>query len=259
MPNEREKKMRKKTFNSKFYNLEYYAYQSVSKVPYDTLIKCTLYGDITDDFLRKAKEQYGFLCFESEKSGFNHIEGTMTKKELERAKKDFKEYGVSIRYDKYVVQKYKQENGCLYSGWKTGIKTKIKPEDLPKSYVYINNYKKNGYLETAGVVDIMYTPSIFHNHTFKDDLLLISYTKQMDETISFDSCIAQADEYIFGNDIIQVIENIEKNNQNNESLQKKLSVIKKQMVEQYNKYVDEMNETFNRQLCEISSFDQLLS
>lgn len=128
----------------------------------------------------------------------------------------------------------------LYAGWGWQHPTKLTPDDLPDNYILLTNHKKHGYIRTHGVVDIVYHPSPFHNHTFKDDFLYISYTKPLGEYVggfASNSTIVNCDEYIFGNDIIDFIFAVEKN-----SPDVNVADIKRRMVEQYNAYCDEMNE-----------------
>ena len=55
--------MAKRTFKSKFYNCSYYAYTPVSKVPDDTMISCTIYGDITKDDVEQWKNAFGLVIW----------------------------------------------------------------------------------------------------------------------------------------------------------------------------------------------------
>ncbi len=60
--------------------------------------------------------------------------------------------------------------------------TKIKPEDLPECYMTYWDGTKQNYINTSGVVDIVYQP-VINNHTFKDDSLYISYTDKIEYKI----------------------------------------------------------------------------
>lgn len=146
-------------------------------------------------------------------------------------------------YWKYRTRYYvkrKLPDNRLYSGWSKIHPTKITPSDLPPDYILLHNYKKHGYIRTAGVVDVVYHPSPFHNHAFKDDFLYISYTSvlgEYKEGYGEDSTFIKCDEYIFGNDIVDFVLAAEKN-----SPQFDFSEVKKKMVDQYNAYCDEMNE-----------------
>ena len=247
--------MAKKRFNSKFYCQEYISVIPTRKASEDALIPCCIYGEsITKSLINELEQKFDFFL----KSGNEErklgsccycVNGFMKKANMEKAKEDLKKNGFDIRFDTYVSAQFKLPEGYLYSGWKSGRKTKIKPEDLPDSYVYLCNYKKEGYLETAGVVDVEYKPCIFHNHSYKDDFLFISYTKELPDLESgksSDDVFNACDEYIFGNDILVAIRGIERNNQDNKELQTKIQKIKSAMVDQYNAFVDEMNLTYNR-------------
>ena len=234
--------MAKKRFNSKFYNIDFVSLERISRVPKDTRILCKVVGEATDEKVDKLIEMFGDYMHGIQKIGEPNAwqwlsqQIVVTVDELEATKAALKEMGLHLSYDKYTYIKHKTDDGTLYAGWKTGRRTKIKPEDLPETYVRCNNYKKNGYIETAGVVDIHYKPSPFHNHTYKDDFIFISYSKTMDpDTEMWDQC----DEYIFGGDIVDVIFGIEKNAP---ELKEKIQAIKDAMVVQYNLYVDEMSQ-----------------
>lgn len=158
-----------------------------------------------------------------------------------------RELGGWAEHDLFEYEIKQLPGGRLYSGWRTGRATNIKAEDLPESYVLCHSYKKRGYLQTAGVTDISYRPSPFHNHTFKDDFLFVKYDGKFDppeavityndSTYLFD----QTGEYIFGNDIVDVVLNIEKYSPD---VAEKLQEIKAAMVTQYNAWIDEMGGMF---------------
>ena len=138
----------------------------------------------------------------------------------------------------------------LYSGWGVRYPTKITPEDLPSDYTLMLDYRKHGYIRTAGVKDLYYKPSTFHNHSFKDDFLYISYSGKLpggDMTDLYDSC----DEYIFGPDIISFIVAVEKNSPDID-----VSAIKDRMVEQHNLYIDEVGERWGGK--KVNTFKELL-
>ena len=58
-------------------------------------------------------------------------------------------------------------------------RTKIYPQDLPDWYVGGYMYKKHGFMSAKGVKHMLYKPNYFTNHLFKDDLLFISYDKEI--------------------------------------------------------------------------------
>lgn len=76
----------------------------------------------------------------------------------------------------YLNRNSKDLNGFLFS---QGIyRTHISAEDLPQWYVNGLIYKTNGYISAKGTHHLIYKPC-FMNHLYKDDLLFISYEKQI--------------------------------------------------------------------------------
>lgn len=259
--------MAKKRFNSKFYCQEYISVVPTRRASEDTIIPCCIYGEsITKSLIDELEQKFDFFLKGGNEernlgSCCYRVNGFMKKANMNKAKEDLKKNGFDIRFDTYVSAQFKLPEGYLYSGWKTGRRTKIKPEDLPESYVYLSNYKKNGFLETAGVVDIVYHPSPFHNHTFKDDFLFISYSRKFadnGQNCNFDMLVDGCDEYVFGNDIISVVHGIELNNKDDEQLIQKIQKIKSDMVKQYNAYAEEMKSSFGRKVSYIEDFSELL-
>ena len=55
-----------------------------------------------------------------------------------------------------VLKSVTSEDGSLFSGV---YKTKIYPEDLPEWYKKDRYYKRQGYMSTQGIVDMVYIPS----------------------------------------------------------------------------------------------------
>ena len=158
----------------------------------------------------------------------------ITKSEKEEMRKKYKESGQEWPERDYWYVHKELPDGRLYSGWSFQHPTKLKAEDLPMYYVYLSNYKKHGYIRADGVVDLVYKPSPFHNHSFKDDMLYISYTKNIHPYFP-DSIWEECDEYIFGSDIVDFIFAVE-----TWSPQVDVTEIKQRMVEQYNLYCEEM-------------------
>lgn len=136
----------------------------------------------------------------------------------------------------YWMVKHELPDGRLYSGSHTPRPTKITPDDLPAYYIEMRDYKQRGYIKALDVTSVVYKPSPFHNHSFKDDSLYISYTKDL-TGLDRDELYEQCDEWIWGYDIIDFIRGMEI-----WSPEVDVSQIKQQMVEQYNAYVDCMNE-----------------
>lgn len=98
------------------------------------------------------------------------------------------------------------QDGFLYSQGR--FKTKIKNEDMPEWYVEGFVYKTPGYIRAKDVVDLKYIPRFF-NHLFKDDLLLISYTKPIVEDIE-SICFFTSDERLNGFMIPRFMEAVKK-------------------------------------------------
>ena len=260
--------MAKKKFNSHFYCISYIDTVPLAQASDDIYIECYLRGNITkecaDDLVKDMQAIYnGNVARDFEECPFLYsVDCIIPKKNLKKAKEWLKERNIQMSTEKYVYIERSLPDGYLYAGWRTKRRTKIKPEDLPESYVKITNYKKLGYLDTANVCDVVYKPSPFHNHTFKDDFLYISYTEPFAQEghLTGDRLFSACDEYIFGNSIIPVIAGIEKNNPDNQDLQERIKTIKQQMVQQYNLYVDEMtNNGWRTQIPKkIERFEDLL-
>ena len=139
--------MAKRKFNSKFYNIDFTSLERLSKVPKDTKIVCKVVGELSndkvptlkklfDDYMHDIQETNGGIQFLSQPI-------VITVEAIPETKEKLKELGLYLSYDKYTYVKHATEDGTLYSGWKTGRKTKIRPEDLPDTYVRCHNYKKN--------------------------------------------------------------------------------------------------------------------
>ena len=69
------------------------------------------------------------------------------------------------------------EDGSLFSGV---YKTKIYPDDLPEWYKQDRYYKRQGYMSTQGIVDMVYIPSQLGTF-LKDDVLLVSYVNKIEK------------------------------------------------------------------------------
>lgn len=92
--------------------------------------------------------------------------------------------------------------------------TKIRPEDLPPSYVYGRFYATYGYMDTSGITDLLYIPSRFSNHYLKDDCLMIAYGGKIEPVenppkscgyVSYLDAYTGFDERIWGNEILTVV------------------------------------------------------
>lgn len=237
----------KKRFKSKFYAVDFYRMVRISELPDDNLIPVKLYGNLNEDIVKQLEKDYGFTPERCESLAPNQVvysmKGLIANKNLNDCvsftKSFTKENTISILYNKQQYNKIYDKDGYLFAGWNKRYKTKIKPEDLPESYVYLSYYAKHGYIETAGISDIVYVPGMFDDHAFKDDFLFISYAAKLEYNPykPFD-LYGIADEYVFGNDIINVLKGIEVNNSENIELLTKIKETKKNMVNKYNKFAD---------------------
>lgn len=237
----------KKKFNSKFYTVDFYKLVHLSELPDDNLIPVKLYGNLNEDILKQLETDYGFIPEGNKSLDPNQViyslKGFIANKNINDCvsftKSFTKENAISVLYNKQQFSKIYDKEGYLFAGWNKRHKTKIKPEDLPESYVYLSDYAKHGYIETAGISDIVYVPGMFDDHAFKDDFLFISYAAKLEYNPykPFD-LYDIADEYVFGNDIINVLKGIELNNSENVELLIKIKEIKQKMVDKYNKFAD---------------------
>lgn len=223
--------------NNTFYNIDYMKYQPVRELPPDTKISGYLYT--VDDAMLEDFQKH-FPRVEILETVFMEGGYIVNKKGIifqNQDRKEIKKYcidhDIRFRYSDHLYITKSSPEGFLFSGWGTGYRTKIKAEDLPESFILLHNYKKHGYIQTAGVTDIFYKPSPFHNHTYKDDFIYLSYDKPLDPDNLWDSC----KEYVFGGDIVALIFAVEKYSP---EVKEKVQSIKERMVEQYNLYLDEM-------------------
>ena len=131
------------------------------------------------------------------------------------------------------------EDGTLFAG---PYKTKIKPEDLPKWYLRGRYYKRQGYMSTKGITDLVYIPNTFINHFLRDDYLLVSYSGKIHEIESaekkkyIDSYMGW-DEIVWGNDIITVL--IGAKRYSNFDIQPIITQLKQKKAWLQNRYPDE--------------------
>lgn len=110
-------------------------------------------------------------------------------------------------YDKIIL-----DNNCLFSDKKSGFyRTKITPDDLPEYYLTYWDGIRQNWINTKGVVDLVYRP-VLENHILKDDALYISYNGKIKELsretyistwIKFDE--DTYDDIIWGNHIIDFL------------------------------------------------------
>lgn len=252
---------KKKKITNTFYNSSFYKLDKISNAPKDTSVKFDLRGEITLNIINELKDKFGFvpeneLTIPDEGKITWICKGFFKAADIEDVLNYLKQHNISSHYDKYTWVYKELPDGYLYSGWRTGRRTKIKPEDLPEDYIELNGYKKCGYLKTAGVSGLYYKPSPFHNHSFKDDFLFITYGDKKLK-LEKDELWLNCDEYVFGTDIISVVFAIEKNNAENKELMNVVRKIKAEMVDQYNAFISEMIENGWREYTEDKKISKL--
>ena len=105
-------------------------------------------------------------------------------------------------------------DGRLYAnGIYPSKKTK---ETLPESFIEVYYLRQWSFLQSAGVVDLIYRPAYWmDNHLYKDDCLLISYEKKItaktqDEKWSRLDDYEGVDIYLFGSSMANFIDGVEK-------------------------------------------------
>lgn len=161
------------------------------------------------------------------------------------------------KYDHGMTIKYELPDGRLYSGWGNRYPTKITAKDLPEWYVKTNYYSKYGYVNTKGIVDVIYRRSFFDNHWLKDAILGLSYRSiiNKDEDVPIYKK-PEIDEYFWGNDILDVLSGIEKYSPNIDT-----TLVRDGILKDYNAYTKYENEHYSS-LCGIRScydtFEQLV-
>lgn len=160
------------------------------------------------------------------------------------------------KYDHGMTIKYELPDGCLYSGWGSQHPTKIMAEDLPEWYVKTNYYSKYGYVNTKGVVDVIYRRSFFDNHWLKDAMLGLSYHSiiNKDEDVPIYKK-PEIDEYFWGNDILDILSGIEKYSPNIDT-----TLVRDGILQDYNAYAEHENEHYDLYRTEqhYDTFEQLV-
>ena len=115
------------------------------------------------------------------------------------------------KYDRSSSLMQNVANEYLYSCGK--YSTRITREDLPEHYVEVVNLAQGirySYVKTAGIKDILYTPSKV-NHMFRDDYVYISYHEPLRIERVYDiEHVANADVCVRGGSIIPVLLGAEK-------------------------------------------------
>lgn len=160
------------------------------------------------------------------------------------------------KYNHGMTIKYELPNGRLYSGWGSHHPTKITAEDLPEWYVKTNYYSKYGYVNTKGVVDVIYRRSFFDNHWLKDAMLGLSYHSIINKDEDFPIYKKpEIDEYFWGNDILDILSGIEKYSPNIDT-----TLVRDGILQDYNAYAEHENEHYDLYRTEqhYDTFEQLV-
>ena len=101
---------------------------------------------------------------------------------------------------------YQDKENYLFS---RGIyKTKIKEADLPDYFVKVWQYPRYKFIALKEIKYVYYRPSFFTNHRRKDDLLFISYNKDL--ALNEREMTMEYDEIINGPEIDSFIDKLEK-------------------------------------------------
>lgn len=148
---------------------------------------------------------------------------------------------------------YEDKDNYLFS--KGIYKTKIKEEDLPEYFVKLWLYPRYEYISLKNIKDIHYRPNFFTNHWRKDDLLYISFDKEL--IIKKDNYADNYDVLIYGPEIDHFITELEKYGFDI----KKLSEIRKLMEKKnkWFKYWQDHNWDGNYSYTSKKIWDEILS
>ncbi|MCD7751581.1 MAG: hypothetical protein LUI10_07570 [Lachnospiraceae bacterium] len=95
------------------------------------------------------------------------------------AKRVYRNYYSEGRF-RHGKSGWKYEHGAHGTLFSEGrFPTKLLPADLPPWYVYGYCYHQYGFISAKGVRAMLYYPTNFTNHLFKDDSLYISYAQEI--------------------------------------------------------------------------------
>lgn len=145
-------------------------------------------------------------------------------------------------YIKYIY------NGFLLANDR--YKTKMKPEDLPDSFIFISGGGvHHGFLDAAGVIDLKYVPNLWINHLLKDDCLVISYTGKIGNEEKH-YCFENEDQCIYGNSILYFLEGARKYSGIDitpiiEQLKNKVQTLKQKHPEQFGNFKFDVDDWFS--------------
>ena len=180
-------------------------------------------------------------------------EGRVCIRDIESFREKCLKHGVDGSTNGYVMYNDTLPDGRLYVARSRIFSTNLTAADIPESYCHLKGYKKPGYLRTDGISKLVYHPSPFHNHSFKDDFLYIFYDGDIEgaEVVTDSRGLAtKYDECVFGNDIIAVIRHIDRYSPEIDTEE-----IREKMVQQYNDFVDEVGHRYGSK--KVSSFEEL--
>lgn len=180
-------------------------------------------------------------------------EGRVRIMDIESFKEKCLKHSVDGSTNGYVMYNDALPDGRLYAARSRIFPTKLTAADMPESYCHLRGYKKPGYLRTDGVSKLVYHPSPFHNHSFKDDFLYIFYDGDIEESevvTGSRGLATKYDECVFGNDIIDVIRHIDRYSPEIDTEE-----IREKMVQQYNDFVDEVGHRYGTK--KVGSFEEL--
>lgn len=145
----------------------------------------------------------------------------------------------------YIKYNY---NGFLLANDR--YKTKMKPEDLPDSFIFISGGGvHHGFLDAAGVIDLKYVPNLWINYFLKDDCLVISYTGKIGNEEKH-YCFENEDQCIYGNSILYFLEGARKYSGIDitpiiEQLKNKVQTLKQKHPEQFGNFKFDVDDWFS--------------
>ena len=120
---------------------------------------------------------------------------------------------------KIIAPWYELRNGEMYLRSKGRYKTKLVSEDLPGHYLgYHDNYGNMRYIDIRNLKRVYYKGNFVFDHYFKDDMLILFWSRSSDEHSvfrseeSFDDMLYHCDLLIFGNEILNVIATVARQN-----------------------------------------------
>lgn len=163
-------------------------------------------------------------------------------------------------YD-YMTENGRLPHGCLFA--QAQYPTLITADDLPPSFVYGRFYKRWGYLDTSGIVDMLYIPNLWINHFLKDDRLIISYCGKIKkiEKDKWGDEFENEDYSIFGNEIIDVLKGARDYSGINinpfiNQIKEKLKILRQKHPEEFGNYNPDIDKMFSEPIGRYDSFKE---